>query len=169
MDAEKLKAKVLRYVEKRENGCWEWQGSLVHGYGQTRVGDKVMGAHRLAYLLWNGEIPRGHVVRHNCDNTICCNPEHLAVGTHEDNNADIILRGRVNNAGGKWKGDHARRTGNPIGRPKGSKNLRPRIPIETCHEIVRLYLAGGVTQKQLAERFNCDQTYVSLLVKAAMK
>ena len=165
MEVEKLKAKVLRYVDQRENGCWEWQGALVRNYGHVRVGDKSMGAHRLAYLLWKGEIPVGHVIRHSCDNPKCCNPDHLTTGTHEENNADIVSRKRHEKANGVWSGDQIRRTGNPLGRPKGSKNLRPKIPIEICKEIVRLYLAGGTTQQKLAERFGCDQTYVSMLVK----
>jgi hypothetical protein len=168
MDTEKLKMKVLRYVEKRENGCWEWQGARVRGYGFVRVGDTSMGAHRLAYKLWNGEIPRGQVVRHKCDNSICCNPEHLTIGTHEDNIQDIVKRGREAHWNGKWKGDHIRKTGKPVGRPKGSKNLRPRISNESKVEIVRLYMAGGFTQQQLAVRFGCDQTYVSMLVKAQL-
>lgn len=161
MDTETLKAKVLRYITKTEIGCWEWQGALVKdSYGQIRVGSKAMGSHRLAYLLWKGEIPRGHMVRHTCHNSRCCNPDHLLTGTHEDNVADRVARGlRIHKSKIVPSSNHSH------GRPKGSKNLRPRISEEQRNEIVRIYMAGGVTQQFLAEQFGCDQTYISLLVK----
>jgi hypothetical protein len=54
-----------------------------------------MGAHRLAWSLANGiELDGCFVVRHLCDNPGCCNPAHLQIGTHADNVADRVARGR---------------------------------------------------------------------------
>lgn len=82
-------------ADKLENGCWEWQGATNgHGYGQLGYNGKRTTAHRLSYELSNGEIPAGVLVRHTCDNPPCCNPAHLILGTHLDNAADRVARGR---------------------------------------------------------------------------
>lgn len=54
-----------------------------------------MPIHHLAYEVKNGPIPEGMVVRHKCDNTRCCNPDHLVVGTQTENVNDSRVRGRL--------------------------------------------------------------------------
>ncbi len=49
------------------------------GQGRVRVGDKIMTAHRLAYMLAAGAVPAGKKIKHRCDNLPCCNPKHLYV------------------------------------------------------------------------------------------
>lgn len=51
-------------------------------------------AHRTAYRNAFGEIPKGAVIRHSCDNRWCVNPDHLSIGSHKDNTADMYERGR---------------------------------------------------------------------------
>lgn len=75
--------------------CWTWlNGQNSTGYGVMRWHGKVVLAHRLAYELVNGSIPAGMLVRHCCDNPLCCRPSHLLVGWHADNMADMRVRGR---------------------------------------------------------------------------
>lgn len=81
-----------------ESGCWEWKGSRNDfGYGLvtvTRQGLLGERAHRLMFERANGPIPAGLVVRHKCDNPPCVNPDHLELGTQQQNVDDMVSRGR---------------------------------------------------------------------------
>lgn len=67
-------------------GCWPWLGHrMPRGYGQVRVGTTHWLAHRVAYTLTFGPIPKGMVLDHLCRNTWCVNPDHLEVVTQREN------------------------------------------------------------------------------------
>lgn len=77
------------------NGCWIWGLSKNRfGYGRSCYRGKEISAHRLSYIVYNGEIPEGMIIRHKCDNPLCVNPGHLLTGSHSDNALDAINRGR---------------------------------------------------------------------------
>jgi len=84
---------------RADNGCLEWQGArLASGYGLIGRGRRDEGmayVHRLAWELAHGPIPDGMFVCHHCDNPPCCNVEHLFLGTHADNMADMVTKGRA--------------------------------------------------------------------------
>lgn len=76
-------------------GCWPWTRSTNgDGYGLLRVGDRITRTHQHAWRLTHGPIPAGMEVCHRCDNPPCCRPDHLFLGTHEENMADMRLKGR---------------------------------------------------------------------------
>lgn len=79
-------------------GCVPWTGRTVgRGYGQIDSGGgkgRGLLSHRVAYELAYGAIPDGQLVLHKCDNPPCCNPEHLFLGTHSDNVADMYSKRR---------------------------------------------------------------------------
>jgi hypothetical protein len=92
------KEHIVRHViVDAATGCWNWQRSKTgHGYGDARECGKGILIHRRAYELWKGNIPHGLFVCHKCDNPICCNPDHLFVGTRSDNMKDCAAKGRLN-------------------------------------------------------------------------
>lgn len=93
MDKADPKRRFLKFVPK---GCWEWQGRRdSHGYGQFRLEGRIRKAHRVAYELFVGEIPKGMVLMHTCDNAACVRIDHLRPGTQEENMADRDQKGRT--------------------------------------------------------------------------
>lgn len=78
--------------------CWPWLGGRSScGYGSfrlTKTPNVKRAAHIVSWSLANGPVPAGYVVRHSCDNRPCVNPSHLVLGTHADNVADRVARGR---------------------------------------------------------------------------
>lgn len=79
-----------------DTNCWEWNKSVTSaGYGQFTRNGKYWTTHRYVYTQIYGDIPKNAVIRHLCHNTKCCNPEHLKVGSHQDNwydSKDIHLK-----------------------------------------------------------------------------
>jgi hypothetical protein len=84
-----------RVEVRKQNNCWPWRYGQNHdGYGEFRRNTTNELAHRIAYELSRGDIPADSVVRHSCDNRLCCNPAHLLIGSHADNVADRVHRNR---------------------------------------------------------------------------
>lgn len=97
-----LQTRFWGRVDKGEVGeCWNWTGAFRNGYGAVKHNGKVHSAHRVAFILTNGEPSEGHLIAHKCDNRACCNPDHLEAITPGDNVRDAFARGRINVAKGE--------------------------------------------------------------------
>ncbi|KKM00856.1 hypothetical protein LCGC14_1800190, partial [marine sediment metagenome] len=92
-------------VIKNKNGCWEWKNATdTSGYGLFWKNGKHHKAHRISWELHNGKIPKGLLVLHTCDNPLCVNPNHLWLGTNQDNQNDMYAKNRGKKATGEKHG-----------------------------------------------------------------
>lgn len=81
------------FVDVQENGCWKWLGYCNEkGYGTVKHKGKMEKAHRLSFILSNGEITEGKQVHHKCAFTSCVNPNHLELVTNAVNTAERVSR-----------------------------------------------------------------------------
>lgn len=127
-------------VDKRtEDECWEWKGSVNHstGYGAFGFNSKNTGAHRVSWIIANGEIPNGMCVMHKCDNRICVNPKHLSLGTQDDNAKDRNLKNR------SW----------------------PPVPtVEIKNKVLELWKTGEFTKTDISNRVSFSRRVVSRII-----
>lgn len=97
LDAANVAAHFWRFVDKSagKNACWPWTRSRTGpngAYGKF-AWEWIQRAHVAAFYFATGQ--RHLVIRHTCDNPICCNPKHLVAGTQDDNMQDMAQRNRT--------------------------------------------------------------------------
>lgn len=143
-----LATRFRSYVgETTETGCILWTGSIVNfGYGQIGAGGRKGGvryAHRVAWELANGPIPDRLFVLHRCDVPSCVNVEHLFLGTHADNMADMAAKGR---------------------QLKGRDITGVKLTEAQVRAIRLRYASGGVSQKQVSRENGVAQGVISALI-----
>lgn len=80
--------------------CWVCRRKNKNRYGTFNYKMRAMGSHRASYIIFKGEIPLGMDICHTCDNRQCINPDHLFLGTRQENMIDCMLKGRMS-VGGK--------------------------------------------------------------------
>lgn len=123
-------AKVLR---GGPDECWPWQGyTKPSGHGLTSLQSLPIHAHRKAWILTHGAIRGEFCVNHRCDNAVCCNPDHLYLGTRADNMVDLWAK-----------------------TPSGERTMgRMRVLSENELALLWLMRRTGKTLKECAAAFN---------------
>lgn len=87
--------KLMLKAKHMPNGCVEWIGSRnAQGYGMRYFEGRYRPTHRLMYEAVEGDIPKGMMVLHSCDNPPCMNRDHLSLGTATDNIRQAVARDR---------------------------------------------------------------------------
>jgi len=137
----------VRFWAKVDRGlpdeCWPWIGAKTpRGYGVLWGNEdgNALRAHRLSYQLNVGVITDGLFVCHRCDNPPCVNPAHLYLGTHDDNMADKIARGRC---------------------ASGERSGGAKFTDEQVREVRLIHARGGITRSALAKRFGISPSQMT--------
>ncbi len=86
-----IKFKGMYQVQN--NSCWAWCRCTSDGYGRIWYRGRSERSHRVSWMIHKGSIPEGLCVLHRCNNRLCVNPEHLCLGTRDDNTCDAIAAG----------------------------------------------------------------------------
>jgi hypothetical protein len=91
--------KILPNIKMTFSGCWEWEGTKqAQGYDRYKIKGRKYSVHRAVYQIVNGvQLTSKIFVCHSCDNPSCCNPDHLWLGTPQDNVSDMVAKGRYTN------------------------------------------------------------------------
>lgn len=92
---ESIIQRFLSKFSKRKNQCWMWSGGIANGYGSFSIGKKKFSAHRISFEIFvNKDFNKTLYVCHKCDVPLCVNPDHLFLGTQQENVNDREQKGR---------------------------------------------------------------------------
>jgi hypothetical protein len=133
-----------------DDACWIWKAGVANTYGRFQVvkpPKRSVNAHRFAWELTYGQIPDGICVLHNCptgDNSLCCNPKHLFLGTHVDNQADKVQKGR---------------------QAKGQRIWSSKLSLEKVAYIRAQYATGNSSFVKLGREMGVSATTIGKIVK----
>jgi hypothetical protein len=140
-------SEIQRFWEKvnitAPDKCWLWKGASLRGYGRAFLNypQRKVQAHRVAYAISHGKIPSGKCICHRCDVTLCVNPSHLFVGTHQENIQDRTMKGR----GFRKITDHH------------------------VDEIRKAYAAKNVTQRKLADEYGVSVALICRIINMKIR
>lgn len=125
--------------------CHEWRGLRDRrGYGRVWDGERVRGAHRVAYEVEHGPIPDDVHVLHQCDNPLCMNGEHLTTGDDGTNMAEMVTRRRSDNGERRWS---------------------VKLTDTDVAAIRAAYTGERGQQTRLAEQYGVSQSRISVIVR----
>ena len=137
MDLKKFTADIT----VNDNGCWISHYSPGDRYARIWHNGKHMLAHRYAWKIAFGEIPDDTCVLHHCDNPKCVNPDHLFLGTNQENVDDKMKKNRHGCSG-------------------GSRNSNAKLNISQVTKIKEL-LIGHIPQRKIAAIFHVSQRTIA--------
>lgn len=151
-DEEKRKRAKIEFeknlIKNEKTGCLEWGKHLdAKGYGQSYINGKITRAHRVAWILYKGDIPPGLCICHKCDNRKCANINHLFLGSYKDNYDDMVKKGRLKS--------------NSL---KGDKHYRAKFKEKDINDILKKH-DEGMKFSDLAKLYNCHRSTIYLIVK----
>lgn len=142
IDSELIKKFEDKIFFASPDGCWYWIGiTNTLGYGRFSHEGKEFYAHRISYLIYRGQFSIELDILHSCDNPLCVNPNHLFLGTHDDNMKDMAKKGRA-----KKKSKN-----------KGEKNPMAKL---TYKQVLEIRAINNLQQWKIGEMFGVSQSRI---------
>lgn len=133
---------------RKTDGCWLWAGArIAKGYGTFGHHNRTLYAHRVSWEVHHGPIPAGLWVLHHCDTPACVRPDHLFLGTAQDNSDDMKAKRRHHGPG-----------------IRGEAHYRAKLTAADVRAIRARYVAGGVSHLALAEQYGVAEPTIFRIV-----
>ena len=139
-----------KFVRKTKN-CWIWIGGKANGYGYFWLNGKQCKATRVSWEFHFESIPPEVEVMHKCDNPSCVNPDHLCLGTHQENMTDMKNKGRAG-----------------FVRRVGSSSPSSKLTDEQVEEI-RQRVVSGETHESVAKDYPVGKTTVTAIINGRIR
>ncbi len=153
-----LDVKFWNHVEKTGT-CWLWTGAkTTNKYSCVYRNNKTQTGSRYVWINTFGAIPNGLFVLHRCDVRHCVNPDHLFLGTHQENMKDRNSKSRQaigNRNGRKTKPEHTAR---------GEKSAKAKLNSVQVLEIRELYV-NGESRAELARKYSISWNAVNAIIE----
>lgn len=160
----------MRSLEDRFEGLTEWEpnsgcrlwtaSANERGYGLVKAWGRTRLAHRVAWVMERGPIPKGLQICHRCDTPSCVNVQHFFLGTQAENLADMIRKGR------SATGDRSSARRHPEALSRGERHKWAKLTEEQVKEIRRDYVWRSPTNglKALGRRYDVDHKTIWFIV-----
>lgn len=125
--------KSVKYKVDKETNCWNcYSHSLNRGYPVFKRNGKRLRISKYYFEQKFGEVPKGKLLCHKCNKSLCINPYHLYIGSYKDNSNDRCISG----------------------------NSGQKLNKEKVLEIFSLF-KKGCSNKVIVKKFNVDPSSIS--------
>lgn len=143
--------RFLSFVDKSEK-CWIWKGAFdgLNRYGTFWDGKRQINAHRYSYFYFNNIIDTSLYVCHKCDNPKCVNPDHLFLGTQEDNMKDMYNKNRQRKKCTYFS---------------GTEHCNAKFNTQDIRNIRKLYNVEKLSSYKIASIYSCARPTINRIIR----